>query len=418
MTPSGAAARTGPWANLLTPEAVADPYSFFAALREEHGPVAWSERHRAWIVTSYAEVAGGLRDERLSADRVGAMERRLDTERRRAMAATLEMLRGWMVFRDEPDHSRLRDPVRRAFTPRSVERLRAEVESLVAGLLDEVAQAGGGDLRASFAFPLPAMVIARLLGVPAGDRDRFGAWSRKLASLVFGASDNPDHYAIGAAGGAEFAAYFGELVARREREPGDDLVSALIAARDRGHGLSATELVGACTLLLFAGHETTTSLVTSAALALARHPDATRRLRDDPGRWAAAVEELLRYDGPAKVQARTVLTAHERGGRRLEEGDLVFLAISGANHDPAQFDHPDALDTRRDASAHLGFGLGPHFCLGVSLARLEARIALRALVERFDEIEVDGELQWEPVIVGRALRSLPVGLRPRRGPHP
>jgi cytochrome P450 len=390
---------------------VADPYGFLAALREEHGPVAWSVRHQAWILSSYAEVAGALRDERLSADRITPMERRLDEERRHAMSQTLELLRGWMVFHDEPDHARLRDPVRRAFTPRSVERLRSEVEALVAGLLDEVAEAGGCDLKASFAFPLPAMVIASLLGVPAEDRARFGTWSRKLAALVFGASDNPDHYAIGAEGGAEFSEYFGALIARREREPGDDLISALVASRDRGDGLTAAELVGACTLLLFAGHETTTSLIANAALALARNPDVARRLRHEPDRWGVAVEEMLRYDGPAKVQVRTVVTAHERGGHRLAAGDLVYLAFCAANRDPAQFDHPDRLDVDRDAGAHLGFGLGPHFCLGAALARLEARIALRALIERFDELELAGEVAWEPLIVGRSLRALPLRLR-------
>lgn len=403
--------REGPWANLLASEALTDPYAFLGAIREEHGPVCWSRRHRAWLLTSHAEVAGGYRDGRLSSDRVGAIAKRLDPAGRAAMAPTLDLLRGWMVFRDEPDHTRLRDPVRWAFTPKAMEGLRARVGSLVDGLLEEVVAAGGGDLVASFAFPLPAMVIAHLLGVPPADRDRFGTWSRKLAAVVFGAGDDPNRRALATEGSAEFAEYFRWLVAKREAEPGDDLVSALVAAQGED-GLSREELAGACTLLLFAGHETTADLLANGTVALVRHPKELERLRREPGLWPLAVEEILRYDAPTKVQVRVVTEAHERSGRRLEAGDIVYLCLSAANRDPAEFGDPDRLDVGRDPRTHIAFGLGAHHCLGAPLARLEGHIGLRSLFARCRRITLAGDLAYEPLIASRSLTALPVELTP------
>lgn len=403
--------RDGPWANLLSPEALADPYAFLAGLREEHGPVCWSGRHRAWLLTSFDEVAGGYRDERLSSDRVGAIARHLDAAGRAAMAPTLELLRGWMVFRDEPDHTRLRDPVRWAFTPKVVEGLRAQVQALVDELVDGVVEAGTCDLVAALAFPLPAMVIAHLLGVPAADRDKFGTWSRKLAAVVFGAGDDPERRALATEGSTEFTEYFRWLVAQREVEPGNDLVSALVAAQG-DEGLSAGELAGACTLLLFAGHETTADLLANGTVALVGHPGELERLRREPGLWPMAVEEILRFDAPTKVQVRVVTADHERSGSALSAGDMVYLCLAAANRDPAEFPDPDRLDVRRDPRQHIAFGLGPHHSLGAPLARLEGQIGLRTLFERCAEIEIAGDLTYEALIASRSLTALPVTVKP------
>jgi cytochrome P450 len=410
--PEDSGGRDGPWASLLSPGALADPYGFLAALREEHGPVCWSGRHRAWLLTSFAEVAGGYRDDRLSSDRVGAIARHLDAAGQAAMAPTLELLRGWMVFRDEPDHTRLRDPVRWAFTPKAVEGLRSQVQGLVDDLVDDVVEAGTTDLVAAFAFPLPAMVIAHLLGVPAADRHKFGTWSHKLAAVVFGAGDDPERRALATEGSTEFAEYFRWLVAQREQDPGDDLVSALVAAQGED-GLSPDELAGACTLLLFAGHETTADLLANGTVALVRHPGELERLRRDPGLWPMAVEEILRYDAPTKVQVRVVTEDHERSGRRLAAGDMAYLCLAGANRDPAEFPDPDRLDVRRDPRQHIAFGLGPHFCLGAPLARMEGQIGLRTLFERCSDLQITGELNYEALIASRSLTALPVTVKPR-----
>ncbi|MGH9038899.1 MAG: cytochrome P450 [Acidimicrobiia bacterium] len=401
----------GPWANLLAPEALDDPYAMLAALRAEHGPVCWSGRHRAWLLTSFAEVSGGYRDPRLSSDRVEAIVRHLDAGERAGMAPTVELLRGWMVFRDEPDHTRLRDPVRWAFTPKAMDGLKDQVQTLVDALVDEVVEAGTCDLVATFAFPLPAMVIAHLLGVPATDRDKFGTWSRKLAAVVFGAGDDPARRTLATEGSTEFTEYFRWLVAQREADPGDDLVSALVAARGE-KGLNADELAGACTLLLFAGHETTADLLANGTVALVRHPGELARLRRDPGLWSMAVEEILRFDAPTKVQVRVVTEGHERSGRVLEAGDMVYLCLASANRDQAEFPDPDRFDVGRDPRQHIAFGLGAHHCLGAPLARLEGRLGLHTLFERCASIEIAGDLTYEALIASRSLTALPVTVTP------
>lgn len=401
--------------DMLTAEAVADPHTMFAELRER-GPVVWSDTHHAWIVTGYDGVAQGFLDaHRLSSDRLTPYWARLGPERSGLLGTTFEVLRGWMVFHDPPRHTALRNPVRRAFTPRQVQRLAPGIEAIAADLLDAMSEKGTGDLKADFAFPLPALVIADLMGVEGSDRHRFKDWSAKLAAIVFGESDNPDRDARAAEGSAEFVEYFSWLVRHRREHPGEDLVSALLAAQDEeGSGeLSDLELVGACTLLLFAGHETTTNLLANAALALMRNPDQARLLRARPETVDTAVEELIRFDGPVKTMVRVAASTHERGGMTLQRGQTVYLSIAGANRDPAVYQRPDGLQLDRvPGRPGISFGQGLHFCLGAALARLEARIAVPALVNRFPELRLaTDELSWEPQILTRALQRLPVSVR-------
>jgi len=402
--------------DLLSPDAVQDPHAVYRALRE-HAPVTWLPEHRAWFVADHAGVAAGFRDARLSSDRLTPLEERLDARRRAILGETFELLRGWMVFHDPPHHERLRGPVRRAFTPKAVERLRAFAEDVVdeslARCRERLHDGEVVDLVRELAFPLPAIVIAELLGVPAGDRAEFKTWSSELAAIVFGASSAPDQAERAARGAARFASYFRDLVADHERHPRDDLISALVAARDEADPpLAATELVGACTLLLFGGHETTTGLIGNAACTLLTHPDQRRWLRDRPEAVPAAVEELHRWDGSSKVMVRVVAEPHDLGGHATEPGQTVFLGIAAANRDPAAFDDPDALRLDRpDAHRHLGFGHGLHFCLGAPLARLEAQVALRGFSDALADVELavdPRDLRYNATILGRGLAELPV----------
>lgn len=404
--------------DLVSPVAVHDPHGVYRALRE-HAPITWLPEHRAWFVATYDDVHHGFRDLRLSSDRLTPLEARLDPERRRILGDTFELLRGWMVFHDPPAHERLRAPVRRAFTPRAVEALRPHVEQTVAGhvetMVERLRSGEVVDLVPSLAFPLPAIVIAELLGVPTDDRDEFKTWSDQLAAIVFGASNRPDQAATAAAGSARFAEYFTGLIAQYEQCPSDNLISALIAAAGVADPpLSATELVGACTLLLFGGHETTTNLIGNAVVSLLTHPDAQRWLVEHPDRIGGAVEELHRFDGSSKVMVRIAATDHERAGVQLAAGDTVFLGIAAANRDPAAFERADELLLDRpDAHRHLGFGYGLHFCLGAPLARLETQMALGHLFERLPDLclAVDpGELAYGATILGRGLASIPVAL--------
>lgn len=425
--------------DLLTPEALADPYAVFGRLRDQ-GPVVWSETHHAWVITRYQGVREAFGDSSLlSSDRITPYWRRLGPERAAKLGTTFELLRGWMVFHDDPDHSVLRDPVRRAFTPRQLARLGPKIEAIAAELLDGLDGAGEGDFKAAFAFPLPALVIAELMGVEGRDRDRFKDWSAKLSAIVFGESDNPERDERAAEGAAEFVEYFSWLIRQRRDRPGDDLVSALLAgigdrsdgtagpgdgaengpedgAQDGAQPLSDLRLVGACTLLLFAGHETTTNLLTNSALSLMENPEQRRLWCDRPELTDGAVEELLRYDGPVKVMVRSVREDHEREGVQMRRGETVYLAVAGAQRDPNAWDRPSELVLDRPvdrARPGLAFGQGAHFCLGASLARLETRIAVPAMLERFPRmrltVEVD-ELSWEPQILGRTVAKLPVAV--------
>lgn len=402
--------------DLLDPSVVRDPHEVFAELRS-HGRPVWLERHRAWIVAEHASVNEGFRDLRLSSDRLTPMERRLSDANRETLGATIELLRGWMVFHDPPDHTRLREPLRRAFTPARLAGLRPRIEAIVDELLDGIEDRDDVDLVRDVTFPLPAIVIAELLGVPAEDREDFKHWSDQLSAIVFGSPDRAGRAAVAAAGSERFSNYFASLIDRYRHHREDNLVSALIAVTEDdpdGAGLASDELVGACTMLLFGGHETTTTLVTNSMRSLMSHPDERRRLVDDPTLITQAIEELHRFDGSTKVMVRVVGEGHERGGESFEPGQTVLLGVMGANRDPAVFDDPNRLDLARgNARHHLGFGYGIHFCLGAALARLEAEVAIGAIVRRFPDMAHDPDsVVFPETLLSRSVTSLPVTLRP------
>ena len=385
--------------DLGTPEAIADPHALFHRLRAD-GPVQHSEPHRAWLVLSHAGVSAGFRDARLSADRVPAFERMAE-RRPPGFRAVVDLLRGWMVFRDDPAHNRLRDPVRRAFTPRRIDEMAPSIERTTDELLD-----GFGsrvDLRSAFAAPLPALVIADLLAIPRGDRGEFQHWSDLLSEVVFAADSRSSDGEHAIAGAEHFWSYFGDLVDHRRRHPGDDLISELALAIDDD------EVVGACTLLLFAGHETTTGLLTNGTrLLLDDDTGQVERLRAEPDLWSTAVDELLRMEGPAKLMVRRASVDVELDGVTIPAGSTVWLVILSADRDPAVFADPDRLDVARDPNPHLAFGWGIHHCLGAPLARLEGRIALRRLFDRHPGLATVGPARWGGGLLGRGMGALDV----------
>ena len=255
-------------------------------------------------------------------------------------------------------------------------------------------------LRADYAQPLPALVIAQLLGVPAADREAFAQWSDQLAAVVFTAEGG------GADDGASIAAqrfteYFTDLAEQRRRHPTDDLISALVHAS----AIDPGDLVGACTLLLFAGHETTAGLIANGTALLLEHPEQLDRLRDDPSLWPTAVDELLRRASPAKTMVRKALEDHRWFGADVRAGDTVFLVLLAASNDPAVYADPHRLDVARQPNPHLGFGWGLHHCLGASLARLEAEVALRRLFDRYPALHLDGPVGWGGGVLGRVAGS-------------
>jgi cytochrome P450 len=379
-----------------------DPYSVHARLRAER-PVAqviMPGGTPAWLITGYAEARAALTDPRL---------RKLPEGWRPDPDSLLASLDLHMLNLDPPDHERLRKLVNKAFTARRVEQLRPRIATITAGLLDDMSTQREVDLLASFAFPLPITVICELLGVPVADRDQFRAWSATIVADTV----SPEVFQAHA---TAMTGYFRTLMATRRREPADDLLSALISARDEGDRLSENELLSMAFLLLVAGHETTVNLIASGVLALLLHPGELARLRADRSLLGSAVEELLRYVNPVNnATFRFTGEPVEIGGVPIGPNEVVLVALSGANRDPSRYADPDRLDLGRDSGGHLAFGHGIHYCLGAPLGRLEAEIAFGALLDRFGSITLavpPSELRWRPSSLIHGLESLPVRLRP------
>jgi pimeloyl-[acyl-carrier protein] synthase len=363
-----------------------------------------------WVAASHAAAQTVLREPGWSSDHrkaTGHAEHQAD---RGIPAIADEFLSKVLVFMDAPDHTRLRGLISKAFTPRSVERLRPRIAQLTEELLAPLRDTGRFDVINDFAFPLPVTVICELLGVPADDREMFRQQTRDLA-VILDWDVTPEQFG-GAAGAAfNFAAYLVPLFVERKRAPKADLISALVAAEESGDRLGADELLITVVLLLTAGHETTMNLIGNGLLALLRNPDQLELLRARPDLMPPAVEELLRYDSPVRLTARTATVDATVAGQTVRAGQQVIALLDAANHDPAVFESPDTLDVTRDAHRHLAFGAGAHYCLGAALARAEAQVALTALVALPDlELTVD-EPVWRPLVTFHALQSLPVACR-------
>jgi cytochrome P450 len=392
----------------LSPEFQRDPYPTYHKLRAED-PIWLFAKADTWIFTRHADVSAILRDPRF---RTGDMGRNTDllsvAERVPGVQLVLRAFRDMMLFQNPPDHTRLRGLVNKAFTPRRVEALRPRIQSIVDELLDACAARGEFDLIADLAVPLPVIVIAELLGVPPEDRDTLKDWSRRLAVMLDGTVRMGGIPDAGAAAG-ELVEYLVRIFALRRRDPRDDLISAMIAAQDRGDVLTDGEMLSNCVLILVAGHETTTNLIGNGTVALLEHPAELARLRDDPALARSAVEELLRFDAPVQLTSRYAQTPLEWDGRKLGVDQELNLLIGAANRDPAVFAHPDRLELARSENRHVAFGFGAHFCLGAPLARLESQIALAALARRFPDLAFGrAERVRRPGIVLRGYASVPL----------
>jgi len=387
----------------MDPEFVADPYPTYHRLRAKdpvhHSPLGF------WVLTRYEDVVAVLRDPRLAKEAIASVvAARFGVEVPPGMGVS-------MLDRDPPDHTRLRGLVSKAFTPRVVEALRPHIQQIVDGLLERVEGAGSMDLIEEFAYPLPVVVICEMLGVPVEDHERFKGWSLEIARSLDLILQPPDSDLARRSADARQALtdYFRGLIAERRASPRADMLSALIAAEEAGDKLSEQELMATCILLLVAGHETTVNLIGNGTLALLRHPDELRRLRENPALIGSAVEELLRYDGPVQRTARIPSAAVTIGGLTIDAGEMVMPFIGAADRDPAHFPDPDRLDIARSDNRHIGFGLGIHFCLGAPLARLEGQIAINTLVQRLPKLALATDRpEYRQSLTLRGLKTLPV----------
>jgi len=398
--------------NPLAPQTYRNPYPRYALLRAKD-PVHWSPLMDSWVLSRYEDVDTVLRDhKRFSSD---ARNRRSARRRQRQSVVASPNEPPSMLFSDPPDHTRLRALVNKAFIPQAIEALKSRIRAIAEELLDQVQDPAGFDVIETIAYPLPVIVMAELLGVPTRDRAQFKVWSDQRARLLE-PTITASEIQVAIQAGREFDAYFMDVINARRKEPRDDLISTLVAVEEAGDKLTQGELLVMLRLLLIAGNETTTNLIGNGLLALLRHPDQLQALRDDPGRMPAAVEELVRYDGPVQVDGRTAMEDMEIKGRHIQKGQSIVVLIGSANHDPDVFRNPERLDITRKEASHIAFGRGIHHCLGAPLARLEGRIAFEAILERFADIRLlTDHPPFKDNIVLRSLRSLPVGASLARG---
>jgi cytochrome P450 len=424
--------------NLQREEIRANPYPFYQQLRDQD-PVHWDEALGFWVLSRYGDIDSLYTDDRFSRAQ-GLMRgfQRLSEVERQIVQPVYHAFSKTVFYADPPYHTHLRGLMNHAFTPRRVERLRPYIERTVNELLDAAQAEDKLDVIHDLAYPLPVMVIAELLGLPASDRDRFKQWSDDLFAILGTVRHKPQALLERAAHSLnEMTEYVKELSRRRRAAPQDDLLTALLAVTEEQNvgcphphapsSLHATgelvrepitastlteeELVSNINILLSTGHETTTHLIGNGLLALLQHPEQMQKLQAQPRYLAPAIEEMLRYDNPVQITYRSALADANLQGKLIRKGDLVNSILGSANRDPRRFSNPDRFDITRNEGRHLGFGIGIHFCIGAPLVRLEAEIVFETILRRFPKISLRTEtLAWQEHPIFRGLRSLPVQL--------
>ena len=396
--------------NLTAQEVLANPYPTYRRILLED-PVYWSDFFGGWYLMRYKDVAAAMQDRRISAKRP-PISKLPETEQKKILPL-LETLSKWILFCDPPEHTRLRGLFSKAFTPSIIGSMAERIGTLVNELIDGVYERGHIDIIHDLAYPIPAIVIAQMLGVKPEDHAKIKKWSSDLARF-FGMSRMKAEILTSAKQSIiEMTEYFRHIKEERRHTPQDDLMSSLIFAQEKGNSLDEDELISNCIFLTFAGHETTTNLIANGLLALLKNSNQMQKLKNDPLLITTTVEEFLRYDSPVQRQARIAVVDLEIGGKQISQGQRLFLMIGAANRDPEQFLSPDKLDITRSENPHLAFGKGTHFCLGASLGRLEAQIAINTIVRRFRNLRLDtDQIQWHENPALRGMKSMPVAFDP------
>ena len=379
--------------DLFTPEMMTNPMPALHRIRAEN-PLIWSPHLNAYVLTRYADILAALKDRRLASSNMANWMDLLTPEQQQELLPVRQSIQLWMGHTNEQDHLRFQLLLKRYFTPGTVDALRPRVREITEELLDAAEPRGGMDVVEELAYPLPANVIAEMLGMPTRDREKLQAWSRDITAL-FGRSDihqlRRSQRSV-----LEMQDYLRPLLEERRREPREDLISVLLAASKEGT-LSEEEIVSNCVLLLFAGHETTANLIANGLVMLFEHPDQFEALNARPELMATAVEEMMRCDGPASIISRVSTEPVEVCGRSFPAGQTFYLALGAGNRDPEVFPDPDRFDITRKPNRHLGFGMGSFYCLGAALARMEADECFRILLRRFPNIRpAYTKPDWQP----------------------
>jgi cytochrome P450 StaP len=397
---------------------ISDPYQFYDLYREAD-PIHWgisasSRLSGAWYIFRYKDVIQVLEDARFIREIHRVREDVDPVPVPSTYAALRSIVSNWMVFRDPPYHTRIRSLVNKAFSQKVIERIRPSIYKIVDSMLDKVHTKGEMDLVEEFAYPLPIMVIAALLGVNPEDRVLLRDWSQSLMQVNASRSKPPvEDYEKAERAAQSFIDYLSAIIHERRINPREDLISGLLKANIEENKLSDEEIISTCVHLLTAGHETTVNLISKGMLALLRNPEALEMLRIFPERIPAAVEELLRYDSPVQMVTRWASEDIEMDNKLIRRGDNIGLMIGSANRDPMRYKNPHILDLRRDDSRHCVFGAGIHFCVGSALARAESQIAFNILLNRLPEISLSEQtLVWPDTVVFYGPKKLKIKFRP------
>lgn len=404
--------------DLFGPDFKSNPYPTYATLRAEaplYRRVAADGKTAICFLTRYDDVTAFLRDHKRFVKNINNTLSPEERAQQPPSPPLLRLLGNHMLNLDPPDHTRLRALVNKAFTGQIVTQLEPRIQVIADQLLDRVQPQGAMDLIEDFAFPLPMIVIAELLGIPSRDRLRFRTWSTAFVTPSTNLQRSANKLAKASQVMTDFTRYMRQVFAERRQEPRNDLISRLLQAEENGDTLSEEELFSMMILLIVAGHETTVNLIGNGMLALLQNPEQQALLHAQPALLPAAIEEMIRYDGP--VERATMRFAAEDvlfEGKLIHRGDAVSLVLAGADHDPAHFTCPECFDITRENNRHLGFGLGIHYCLGSALARVEGQIAINTLLQRFPTLRLTtpvAQLKWRKIPIMRGLHHLPVQWR-------
>ena len=392
-----------------------NPYPAYQALRAA-GPLHWNEEFcgGAWLLTNYADVASVLRDPRFSVRRAGGWANTSGPEALTELREFKRIFSRSLLFVDAPRHTRLRQAMNAGFKPAALQSLAPRIQSIVDRLLNDVIASADEDMATfdfmkCFARPLPALVIAEMLGIDSADQAEFVAWSDDIAGFIGTPTPTMDIARRAQAGLLAMTEYFRFLLPQRRQQLGDDLISQLVRAEADGNIITTNELLAQCCTLLFAGHETTRNLLGNGMLALLQHPQQWSALQENQALLPSALRELLRFDSPVQYSGRRLKVDVQMHGQLMKKGQLVIPLIGAANRDPAKFSAPDELDIYRNEGAHLSFGHGPHVCIGAVLTYMEAEIALRSVMRRLPELRLAAtHCSWGDNAVYRSLKTLPL----------
>jgi len=399
--------------DLLSPDFIANPYPVYRELRQK-APVYWLEESQSkglWVISRYRDVVKCLRDNRLSSGRGrgSTILKALPEADRERFAGFLKFYNLWLLLIDPPKHTRLRKLSNRGFSIGNIEKLREYIKSVTGELIHSALLKGRMNFLDDFAYKLPAVIIARLLGCPRDDAQQLVAWSNDIAILIGLKEISLEILQQIERSYLAITAYFKEHIQRLKKHPEYHVLSSLIAAAEDEEHLTLEELYAQCVVLLVGGHETTRNLLGNGLYLLFQHPDQFEKLKRDPGLIPSAVEEILRFESPVQFVGRAAIESFEIHDQRIEKDDLIMLMIAAANRDPEIFPNPEVFDIERKPNKHLSFGLGIHYCLGAGLARMQAQIALEQLLSLAPDMTLLTErIEWAPSPVFRGLNALEI----------